>query len=330
MIKTLPVPLPSEKISNKKNGARLAADAAKRLSIFVFAAAMSGLLCFAINDGQFRFENFLYAQVSEPINEIVYATPKKTPKINLELNAKAGLSLSIAPSGKERIIFQKNIDDVLPIASLTKLMAATVIFENGEIYDREKQITVSEFAAGQVDVPVAGNLFPGQIYSMRQLLDLMLFYSSNDAAFSLAEVMGADQFTAAMNQKARDIGLMNTAFFNPTGLDIDGGQNNYSNVSDLLVLTKYILANHPEIFSITIQPGNYPTENGIFSFNLWDGQKLIGGKTGYTEKAGGCMIAIFENQTGRRFINILLGSLSPESRVAEMQKMINCDSNSEK
>jgi D-alanyl-D-alanine carboxypeptidase len=130
-----------------------------------------------------------------------------------------------------------------------------------------------------------------------------------------------------MNQKAKDLNLDDTGFYNSSGLDIVGGQANYSTAADLAVLVKYMLENHQEIFAMTMQPGPCLTENGIFSFKLWDGQKLVGGKTGYTEKAGGCMIAVFKNESGRRYINILLGAASAEARVEQMQKMVNYANN---
>lgn len=329
MIKPSPAPRPRQKKSSPKNDTNRIGAIAKRLLIFVVAILSGGSLCFAINDGQMRFENYLYAQISQPINEIVYAVPKKQPKEELGLAAKAGISLRIDLPDQERVIFKKNADDVLPIASLTKLMTATVVFEHPEIYNAEKQIAISALGASQADVPVFGNLKPGEVYSVQELLGAMLFYSSNDAAYSLAEVIGVDRFTEMMNRKAKDIGLEKTGFYNSSGLDIDGGAANFSSAKDLLVLVKYILKSHPEIFSMTIHPGPYITENGIFSFKLWDKQTLIGGKTGYTEKAGGCMIAIFENENNRRYINILLGSASSESRVVEMQKMINYANNSD-
>jgi D-alanyl-D-alanine carboxypeptidase len=320
----------SDPISDKKkSGKRQVVFAVKRLLFFLFAVAVGGSLCFAINDGQLRFENFLYAQISAPIDEMVYAVPKKPQSCELKLDAKAALSLRIDTAGKERMIFKKNTADILPIASLTKLMTAVIVVENPEVYNFEKQIVISRDAAGQSDVPVAGNLTAGEIYTVRQLLGLMLFYSSNDAAYALAEISGVDEFIVAMNKEARNIGLEDTGFYNPSGLDIESGETNYSTVDDLLLLVKYIADYRPEIFSMTVNSGNYVTENGIFSFKLWDKQKLTGGKTGYTEKAGGCMIALFENETGWHYVNILLGSASPESRVAEMQKLINCVNNSD-
>lgn len=322
---SLPAPLPSKQFFRKKPENRIAA-AAKRLLIFLFAAVCGGFLCYAADNAQLEMENYLYAQISQPIRDIVIVQREKSSQ-DLELAAKAALSYRIGATGREKAIFEKNTGTSVPIASLTKLMTATVVLENPQIYDLNNPVVISQTAANQEDVPVFGNLMWGEIYTVKDLLGLMLFYSSNDAAYALAQVAGTDAFVAAMNKKAALIGLDKSVFFNTTGLDIDDGRKNQSSAEDLLALAKHILEFHPEIFSMTTIPGPYRTENGIFDFHLWDGQKLVGGKTGYTEEAGGCMIAIFDDENGRRYINILLGALSAQTRVDEMQKLINFANN---
>lgn len=328
-IKPLPVPLPEPILRDSKNNPQGAAAVAKRLLLFVVALAASGSLCFAVNDGQMRFENYLFAQISEPIAQMTYVVAAKPVKQDFDLDAKAALSLRIGATGREKVILKKNSADVLPIASLTKLMTATVVSENPDLYGLDIQVVISPAAASRDDVPVSGNLMAGESYSVRQLLADMLFYSSNDAAYALSEVMGANEFVGAMNSKARELGLANTFFYNPNGLDMDDGTANHSSAADLMVLVKYILQKHPEIFSFTVQPGQSLTENGIFNIKLWDGQTLIGGKTGYTQKAGGCMILVIENDKQRRYIDILIGSASSETRVGEMQKLVNFANNSD-
>ncbi len=315
------LPLPPKKRAKKQN------SCAKRWLSFFGAVVSACVLCLTINSGQARFENYLYAQISQPISDIVLVVPKKAVKQNLQLDGKAALLLRVGASGRENIIFRKNTNEIFPIASLTKLMTAAVILGNPQIYDFEKTITISQNAAIQDDVPVFGNLLEGENYPIGRLFHLMLFYSSNDAAYALAEFMGIDEFVTAMNQKAVQIGLEKTLFYNATGLDIESGLCNHSSAADLLALTRHILEVYPDIFSTTITPGPYRTENGIFSINLWDGQTLAGGKTGYTQKAGGCMIMVIANDSGSYYINILLGSTSSEARVVEMQKLVNFANN---
>ena len=312
----------------KKNDPKSAHEIFRRLFFFVFGIAMSGSMCLAVNDSQLGLENYLYAKISEPTENIILAKAVKEENPGLDLEAKAAYSLRIGTGGREKIIYRRNEDEVYPIASLTKLMAATVIFENPDYYDFDRQVTVSDEAAAQYDVPVFGNLNAGETYTVSQLLNLMLFYSSNDAAYALAEVMGTNQFVAAMNSKAADLGLVGAEFYNPHGLDLENGSTNHASAADLMILAKYILNNHPQIFDYSIKPGPYMTENGIFSLNFWDGNSLIGGKTGFTEKAGGCMVVVFKDDAGRRYINVILGASTPESRVNQMQKLINYANNS--
>ncbi len=322
-----PPPLPPQENSKKRKSASGFVAVAKRLSIFAVAGFTGGFLCFAADLGQVKFEDYLRAQISRPIDDIVIVEPKTKEKQSLKLDAKAAAILQIGAAGREKIIFKENIDQVLPIASLTKLMTAAIVLENPQIYNLERRVAIGRNAANQENVPVFGNLMPGEIYSIKDLLGIMLFYSSNDAACALAEIAGMDSFVAAMNKKASLIGLERTKFYNATGLDIENGLENQSTADDLLILVCHILKFHPDIFALTATSGPYSIENGIFDLIPWDNQKLIGGKTGYTERAGGCMISVFENEGGRRYVNVLLGSLSAETRVAQMQKMINFSNN---
>jgi len=265
------LPLPLGKRVKKRN------SAARRWFGFAVAIVFGGGACWAINRGQIKLEDYLYAQISAPIREMTIISPPPRPA--MELEAKAALCSRSAATGKEKIIFEKNADGILPIASLTKLMAARVVLENPGIYDPSKIVFISAAAAGQPDVPVFGNLLFGENRTVKELLDLMLFYSSNDAAYALAELMRESEFVDAMNRTAHKIGLSNTEFFNSTGLDLDNGRANFSTARDLLALSKNILEFYPEIFTITKTPGFYRTQNGIFDFGygkvkLWLAEKL--------------------------------------------------------
>jgi D-alanyl-D-alanine carboxypeptidase len=329
MIQPQPAPIPRRLFPGRKYETASTGNVAARISYFVIALVLGGGLSLALNDGQLRFENYLYAQISQPLDNIAYATAPAKIKPDLDLGAKAAISYRISFHGREHAVYQKNIDNRMPIASITKLMTATVVLENPGLYPMDKVVPVGYAAAGQDDVPVYGNLTVGQTYTVRQLMGLMLRYSSNDAAQALAEVAGGEKFVSLMNERAAVLGMDKTAFYNPHGLDLNDGRANLSSVSDILDLTRYILEKHPEIMDFSTQTGPYATENGIFSVKLWDDNKLVGGKTGYTVLAGGCMDLVFENANRRRYINIILGTTSPEERVAEMQKLINFANNAD-
>ena len=310
-----------------------------KIRVFLISFFLSLPFWWAINLFQKNLENYFYAQISQPFQKI--SEIKIPEKPNLELQARAAISVKIRETGKQKILFKKNINQPLPIASLTKLMTGIIVLEN---YDLENTlITISKTAANQENVPNYGNLDKevGKKFNVKQLLDLMLIYSSNDAAWALAEVIGRhppttlpaesgapENFVEKMNQKAEDLGLENTNFLNPHGLDPDEiryspetlNYFNYSTARKLVKIAQYILKEHPLIFEISKKEPFYLIEDGIFDLFLT--QEIVGGKTGDTDEAGGCILFIFRNERGSFFINLILGAPSASIRIEEMQKLI--------
>jgi len=299
----------------------------KNIKYFLGAFFLTLFFFWGINFLQCGMERYFYAQITQPFENLAIINVleiKKKPKPSIEAESVA--SFKINKTGKQRFLFRKNSDKSLPIASLTKLMTALLVMENTPYndYNLAKKIIVSKTAAGQYNVPIYGNLKQGQQISVEEFLELILHYSSNDAAFALAEVIGFENFIEKMNEKAKILGLENTYFTNPTGLDPENSDliPNYSTASDLIKLSSYILENHPLIFEISSRNSRYLIENGILDLSILDNQVIIGGKTGYTEKAGGCILFIFSDEKENYFINLILGSESPQKRIEEMQKLI--------
>lgn len=210
---------------------------------------------------------------------------------NPELNEKAGIAVFFDKTGKENILYQKNIQEKLPIASLTKLMTAIVVIDN---YDLNKTVEVSKSA---VDAPEeVGRLKVGERMTIEGLLDLALMVSSNDAAQALAEVMGSEKFVQLMNKKAKEIGLLNTHFTSAHGFEPE----NYSTAEDLALLTQYSIIHYPQIWKIlgtqqmtivgTDPAGNSINHSPNNTNKLLGEDYVLGGKTGYTEEAGDTMI----------------------------------------
>jgi len=165
------------------------------------------------------------------------------------------------------------------------------------------------------------------------LLYIMLIESSNDAAYALAETIGLDNFIDKMNQKAKELGMEDTYFINTTGLDVNDSLptlTNFSTAQDMARLSKYILLKDPKIFEISSlnyyeamnASGNFHhlaiNTNELLNLN----SHVIGGKTGYTPKAGGCMILILKPEKGGYIINVILGTVSQEARFEEMKKLV--------
>lgn len=279
--------------------------------------------------------NLYLAQIN--INpEIKLSEPavREYPQINdLEIEAMSAISFLITKEGKTEIIFEKNIDEKKPIASLTKLMTALV---SKELYRPEQIIITSEEAVAQEGQ--AGELKTGDRLSLNELLHSLLIESSNDAAWAIAEGRMADAenfvgergFVELMNLEAKSLKMENTTFANPSGLD---GKINYSTAYDLVLLVEYIIKNYPEILEIT-QKKSYEVLRPDGSTHHFipentnkllgqNGLQIVGGKTGFTEEAGGCIILVLKEKEGDHLINIILGAKSQETRFEEMQKIIN-------
>jgi len=294
----------------------------KTAKIVIFIISIIFLLTWFFIISQNKLEEFYYAQASMSPQRTVLVNSVRQHLPAIDIESEAAISVRINSLGTEKIIFQKEICKGLPIASLTKLMTAIIALEN---YSQlNNSIIVSEKAANQSNAYWSGNLTVNQKLSIRELLDLALIYSSNDSAFALSEIMEEGFFVQKMNEKAIEMGLKNTHFINPTGLDPED-QNvvpNYSTIKDLVTITEYILEKHPIIFETTLKKGDYTFSNNISSLSF-SGNQLVGGKTGYTYGAGRCLLVVSKNNKNHIFINIILGSSSSEERIKEMQKLIN-------
>jgi D-alanyl-D-alanine carboxypeptidase len=219
--------------------------------------------------------------------------PKKNNKFNLQkLNEKAAIAVFFDHRGKAKILYKKNENKKLKMASLTKMMTAIIVVDK---YDLQKKVKITKKAASTFGEE--GRLLSGETISIESLLKLLMLVSCNDAATALSEVMGEKKFMAAMNDKATEIGLNNTHFANPHGLDQNG---HYSTAEDLALLTEYSLTHYPKIWEILsiketfVKGRNFmgqTIDHWAPNSNKLVGQDFVlGGKTGYTDAAGDAMI----------------------------------------
>jgi serine-type D-Ala-D-Ala carboxypeptidase (penicillin-binding protein 5/6) len=301
----------------------------KNIKYLLGATCFSFFVFWGANAFQNNFDNYLTAQISFSAGNTFPSVKNDGPKNPApEINAQAAIFIRITPDGTKKMLLEKYSDKPLPVASLTKLMTALVIFEDQKNFDFSKVVTISDKAAGQGNTPKYGNLTAGEKYTLGKLAEMMLVYSSNDAAWALSEIIGTDVFIEKMNKRARDLGMNYTYFINPTGLDPKNlslpqtNDLNYSTAGDLAKLTEYILKNQPKIFEITREGYELPIENGISGLKLNEGQSVLGGKTGFTKYAKGSLFFAFQDKKGDDFINIILGAETEESRIQEMQKII--------
>lgn len=208
-----------------------------------------------------------------------------------------------------RILYEKNGNEKRAMASTTKIMTLLVALEYG---DFEAPVRVSERAAGQPKVNM--NMKAGETFRLKDLLYAMMLVSYNDAAMAVAEAVGGscEEFCYLMNLKAKELGACQTHFSTPNGLD---AEDHYSTAVDMALIARAALQD-PEAMEImqTISYTIQQDEVNSRSVSLQNKNPLlssytaaIGGKTGFTSKAGLCLVGMAEKD-GVQLISVVLGS----------------------
>ena len=250
------------------------------------------------------------------------------PFASLNLTAK---SVYVYDVRTNKVLFSKNPDERLPLASLTKLMTALVAKSSEKSDDT---VTITNLA---IKAEGDSGLRVGEKWSLQNLLDFLLTSSSNDGATAVALAYGAEQnFINAMNSKADEIGMLNTYYLNPTGVDLPaqagvspakGGA--YGSAKDTAKMLAFILKNYPDLLTATTKA----------EFNVSSLNKIVhvakntdsitesipglkGSKTGFTNLAGGNLVIAFDPELGRPIIISVLGSTA-EARFTDMEQLIN-------
>lgn len=232
----------------------------------------------------------------------------------------AATSALIIDRENGQVVYARDADSPKPMASLTKLMTAYIIARD---HKADEVVTIpSDVKTVQAGDNVVLNLQPGDKATVGALMQPLLIPSANDVAVALAvfDSGSVEAFVAKMNATAKELGLKNTTFKNPTGLD---EPNHVSTATDLARLTQYSLAS-PMIASTVKKPqGALVTDAGRkYSFattNKLLGQGgVVGVKTGTTAKAGECLITLSQ-RAGREVITVVLNS---PDRFQESRSMI--------
>lgn len=234
-----------------------------------------------------------------------------------EMTSKSAISYDITT---DKLLFEKNSNVRLPMASLTKIMTAIITIEN---LDLSEEVIVTKNAA-EIGEGTMGLTY-GEKLTREELLYGLLLQSGNDAGETLATTSRYERagFLHLMNKKAEDLGLTSTRFTNPTGLQGDGLQ--YSTARELVVLTKYALQN--EIFAKIVSTYQYdiPATANHKTFTLYNETNLLttypgvkGVKTGFTDEAGLCLVTYLDYE-GHQVVAVLLNS---QNRRAEMANLL--------
>jgi len=263
-------------------------------------------LCFL-----FILAPFVYA---EGVGDIIIPAP---PRL-------AASSYFLQDFNSGEILAEKNADQVLPPASLTKIMTVYVAFSElkaGRLSLDEKVI-VSEKAwrtqGSKMFIEVNKHV------KIEDLLQGIIIQSGNDASVAIAEhIAGSEQaFAEMMNMQAQRLGMVSTHFMNATGLPVPN--QHYTTARDLAKLTQAVIRDFPEYYKWdAVKEYTY---NNITQKNrntlLWRDETVDGVKTGHTEEAGYCLIASAKRQK-MRLISVVLGTKSKSARANESQTLLN-------
>ncbi len=252
-----------------------------------------------------------------------------------EIEAKAIYSFYYE-NGEKEILFSRNRNEQLPIASITKLITAMIVYDR---YELSELVGLSESRLIN-----DSNLRDLRIFSNTTYYDLLyplLLESNNSSAYVAAIAsndIDFDKFIEIMNKKAEKMGMRRTIYHNPSGLDSLRGVNK-STAKDIGILIKEIL-DIPLFWEIMQEDSyriysaqstlyyNVETTNQFLDgrhFNQSDipdwHDKIIGGKTGFTTRAGGCLVMVLKVGDGY-LVNIILGAEGHNERFEEMEKLI--------
>ena len=242
--------------------------------------------------------------------------------ININENIKGALLGDL----EGEILYDYNINQQLAIASISKLMTYTVMMDKvsaGEI-SLDDDVVISGHAAATEGSNFG--ILAGETIKLRTLVEGMLIVSGNDCATAVAEYVGKtqDNFVNMMNTKASELGLLSASFINPHGLPINDEETgqNYMSVLDLYKLVQHVLRTYPEILEITKRPELVITERNFSRAATNPILGVVEGadglKTGYTDKAGICLVSTMPvkgNGLDYRLIGIILGAQTHEDRI---------------
>jgi D-alanyl-D-alanine carboxypeptidase (penicillin-binding protein 5/6) len=227
------------------------------------------------------------------------------------------------------VLLEKDSNQKLPIASVTKVMSMLLIMEaiDSGALAFDSKVTISEHSYSMGGSQVW--LEPGETFTVDELMKAVAIHSANDATVALSEaVAGSEEaFVALMNQKAEALGMTNTMFKDCTGLTDEG---HYSSAHDIAIMARELLTAHPAItnYSKTWHAAFRENVPGKKAVSLDNTNKLIrfykgstGLKTGYTSKAGHCLAASAERD-GMLMISVVLGEADSNTRFAEARKLL--------
>ncbi|ETO93163.1 D-alanyl-D-alanine carboxypeptidase family protein [Legionella oakridgensis] len=251
--------------------------------------------------------------------DTIHSSPLITPAAPT-LNATAYILIDVN-SGK--VLAEKNSEEKLPPASLTKMMTLYVIsnaLRNGQIHLNDNvRISEQAWRTGGSRMFVK----EGQQVSVEDLLKGIIVDSGNDACVAMAEYLGGSEqaFTEIMNHQAINLGMKNSHFTDSTGLP---DKELYTTAKDLAILGRAIINDFPQYYHLYKQ--KWFTFNGIRQPNrnrlLWRDNQVDGLKTGHTNDAGYCLVSSAK-RNNMRLLAVVLGAPNEKSRADDSERLLN-------
>lgn len=223
----------------------------------------------------------------------------------------------------DEVIYEKNSNDRVNIASLTKIMTAIVSIENIDDYNKSVLITSDMLKDVTNDLSVAG-FKVGDAVTYNDLLYGTLLKSGADATNILAiSISGSiNNFVSLMNNKAKKLGMYNTSFSNTIGIE---SEKHYSTAKDVAILLKYAFKNKKfrEVFETEhYENGKYIMDGPLKRINTDENNYVVGAKTGYTSKAGLCLASIAKyNNIGYLLVTIGAPKDDPMQNIKDSKKI---------
>lgn len=228
-------------------------------------------------------------------------------------------------------IFTQRADEIQPIASISKLMTAMVFLENNPGWNQVYKINQTDnISGGKL------NLFLGDQVTVKDLFYSSLVASDNGATMALVHATGLsiEEFVKKMNDRAKDLGLINTYFKEPTGLS----DANVSTAREVALLAQAAFSQTEIRQATTMAEYDFVTLGGrikkmestdyLLSDTASSSIKVLAGKTGYTDSAGYCFVGLLQGDSGPEVISVVLNSSSKNERFLESEQLVNWARNS--
>lgn len=267
---------------------------------------------------QFDVNNELVAVQAVVHEKMPQAVDNKS--LGVVLDSPRAIVVDVA-SGQ--VLWKKSANEIQSIASITKLMTALVFLENNPGWDKEVEVDINDYREGG-----RRYIFQGQKIKVKDLFDLALIASSNEAIATLVRSTGISEqeFVSKMNDYAKRIGMNNSNFADPTGLNVE----NKSTAEDLakLIITA---SEKNEISEATTKAEakiKLITAGGEKQVTIPATDRLLGsfvkiltGKTGYVEEAGYCMAAVVTNEAGNKLAVVTLGAKTSPDRFHDIKSL---------